>query len=70
MNLFISQTSSEQRRALVDEIAAVAEQHDLRTTCRRFSTDLGSCVYLADEPGGYRGWLEEIARRVEASLPT
>jgi hypothetical protein len=29
---------------------------------------LGNHVNMSREPGGYRGWLEEIARRVRAHL--
>ena len=46
------------------EISLVLEQYDERGLDEMLES-LGSNVYMGDEPGGYRGWLSEISRRVQ-----
>lgn len=54
--------------ALLSEIADVLQRLPTEQELEDLLVSLNAEVYLAEEPGGYRGWLEEIARRVEASL--
>lgn len=55
----IAQLDQELKVVLRDKTEVQVEQLLDELTC---------AVYMGDEPGGYRGWLEEIARRVEAWL--
>ena len=58
----------DQRQLLrdIDEVLSNSRRTD--EELGDFLQTLGSHVYLDDTTGGYRGWLEEIARRVRAHL--
>jgi len=54
-------------RLLPGEIATVLTHFPDEASLERYLDDLG-CAYRAQaQDGGYRGWLTEIARRVEAA---
>lgn len=67
---FIEDCAPTDLQALRAELAEVLQQFPGEPEIDNLLTSLNSEVYLADEPGGYRGWLEEIARRVDSSLET
>ncbi len=57
----------EQAVAVPSEVKQLLATHPTEDELDVYLTDLG-CEYRASaEDGGYRGWLTEIARRVEAA---
>jgi hypothetical protein len=52
---------------LPTEIAWILDQHPREDELRRYIDEQGASFVPRPEDGGYRGWLEEIARRVTAS---
>lgn len=50
------------------EVEWVLQRYDSEEELDAFIHRLGSELSFSDEPGGYRGWLREIARRVQARL--
>ena len=54
-------------RGLPSEVAALLASEPSEAELEQRMNDLGSCYVPAREEGGYRGWLEEISRRVRAS---
>jgi len=67
LNQFLKDSSVVENNVLLDDIerALTAMTHDAELDA--YLEKLGSNVYRGDEPGGYRGWLEEIARRVRSA---
>ena len=45
------------------EIAWILEQHSSEEELRSYVDGQGRCFVPRPEDGGYRGWLEEVARR-------
>lgn len=58
----------EDQRQLLRELDDVLRVPRSEAELAALLWDLRCYVYLAETPGGYRGWLEEIARRVHAHL--
>ncbi len=52
---------------LPTEIAWILDRHPSEEELRRYVDEQGACFVPRPEDGGYRGWLEEVARR--ATLP-
>ncbi len=58
----------EHARALPAEIAMLLETYPPKTRWRPYLDELG-VGYIADpDEGGYRGWLIEVSRRVQAAI--
>ncbi|MBU1803233.1 contact-dependent growth inhibition system immunity protein [Nocardioides sp.] len=69
LDQYLDDDPPEDQQELIQEIEHVLAD---RTRTDEQLGDLlesrGFYGYLSDTPGGYRGWLEEIARRVRAHL--
>lgn len=66
---YLDEDPREDQHQLIADIAVVlADSSRTDEQLGDLLARLGSYVYLSDTPGGYRGWLEEIARRVRAHL--
>jgi CdiI immunity protein len=52
---------------LPTEIAWILDHHRSEDELRRYVDEQGASFVPGPEDGGYRGWLQEIARRVSAS---
>ena len=55
------------REQLPDEIGWALEHYPDEEDLRQYVFDLGCEYRVQPEDNGYRGWLTEIARRVEAA---
>lgn len=55
-------------RRLPGEIELVLSEFSSDEQIKDFLLELGSCYTTRNDPGGYREWLWEIARRVQARL--
>ncbi|MGA8258271.1 MAG: contact-dependent growth inhibition system immunity protein [Nocardioides sp.] len=64
---FLSRDSSLAPK-LPAEIAVVLAHVETESELADFVAQLGAQVHWDDTPGGYRGWLAEIARRVSTHL--
>lgn len=62
------ETPNYQRQLLAEIDPVLADQERSDAQLGELLHSLGCYALLDDEPGGYRGWLEEIARRVRAHL--
>ncbi|MAS54712.1 MAG: hypothetical protein CMJ44_08840 [Pimelobacter sp.] len=65
---YLAHSAATERAELVDEIGGILVTLSNDAEIDRYLDSLGNCVDCSKEPGGYRGWLEEIARRVRAHL--
>ena len=65
---YLANSTTEKRSALTAEIAVVLRTHQEDVAVEYLLGELGNYVDRSGTPGGYRGWLEEIARRVRAHL--
>ncbi|WP_323791852.1 contact-dependent growth inhibition system immunity protein [Nocardioides sp.] len=69
LELYLQDDPPEDQRRLLAEISVVlADTSRTDAEIGAFLHGLGCYALIDDEPGGYRGWLEEIARRVRAHL--
>lgn len=64
----IDEPSEDNRRLLVELDAVLTDPALTEAELEALLDAMGSCAYLDETPGGYRGWLEEIARRVRVHL--
>ena len=64
---YLDDTPRDDIEALKRELDVVLSTLD-ETKVEALLSDLHCAVYMGDDPGGYRGWLEEIDRRVAAAL--
>ncbi|CAN5170318.1 hypothetical protein BH09ACT12_BH09ACT12_16070 [soil metagenome] len=65
---YLARSTAEDRSGLVAEIDQVLAVYPTDLEVDRYLDELGNCADMSNSPGGYRGWLEEIARRVRAHL--
>lgn len=68
LDLYLSDSTTSDIRALTSEITTVLSgftEYDLETL---LVSELGGDVVIREEPGGFRGWLDEVARRAAAHL--
>lgn len=65
---YLENSTPSERQRVVGEIDLVLASAEGDAEVERFLDTLGNCVDRSKEPGGYRGWLEEIARRVRVHL--
>jgi hypothetical protein len=68
LDAYLANSAAAERAELVDEIGGVLAALPRDAEVDSYLDSLGNCVDRSNEPGGYRGWLEEIARRVRAHL--
>lgn len=66
LDLYINDSSTEERGILANEIAALLDEMT-DDELDAYLEKLGSNVYLGDDPAAYRTWLEDIARRVASA---
>lgn len=64
---YLAETSDEDRTQLSHELEAALDGAS-EADVERLLNEMYCAVYMGDEPGGYKGWLEEISRRVSATL--
>ena len=66
LDLYLTQSTAADRQQLRHELETFLAGSD-EAQAEALLDELHCAVYLDDEPGGYRGWLEEIYRRVSAA---
>lgn len=67
IDAFISELPEEAART-PDEIKWVLGHFETETAVEKYLDELGCDYYVRQEDGGYRGWLDAIARRVDAAI--
>lgn len=67
LDLYLSDSTGADIRQLALDLEVALRLQD-EGELEHFISTSGGCIYLRDEPGGYRGFFEELARRVGASL--
>lgn len=65
---YMARSTEDERDRLVAEIGQVLGTIRDDSDIDQFLDTLGNSADMSATPGGYRGWLEEIARRVRAHL--
>ena len=67
LDLYIGHSSPQERGLLLGEIAGLLTRVASNVDLDAYLENLGSNVYLGEDPAAYRTWLEEIVRRVTAA---
>jgi len=68
LDAYLANSTDAERGSLVREIDELLQNHPDDVQVEQYLDALGNCADRSRAPGGYRGWLEEIARRVRTHL--
>lgn len=68
LQMYVDRSTPEQLRGLITDIEHILAVYPDDGDVEAYLDRLDNNVDRSREPGGYRGWLEEIVRRVRAHL--